>query len=376
MSALYLVFNAGSSSVKCSLFEFAEYGIFNEIFHSKIEKEDQTDPRTLDHKSAVHSLLDAVSRLGNHQLNGCGHRVVHGGNKYSQPVLLDDKIISELEGLTPYAPLHQPQSLTTIRAAMAALKHVPQVACFDTAFHRSQPRLAQLFALPHAMIDEGIIRYGFHGLSYEYIASVLPNIDPSMAAGRVVVAHLGHGASLCAIKDGRSIATTMGFSVLDGLPMSTRCGALDPGVIFHLIRKNGMSVSEVENLLYRQSGLLGVSGLSDDVRVLHKHSSNNLRAAEALDLFAYRIVREIGALIALLEGIDALIFTAGIGEHDPILRASVLRRLSWLGFKIDEQANNSGGPLLTQPGSARAWVIPTNEALMIARQIHKTIQQH
>jgi acetate kinase len=266
----------------------------------------------------------------------------------------------------PLAPLHQPHHLAAIRAVAAASPDLPQVACFDTAFHRTQAPIAQALALPREITDAGVHRYGFHGLSYEYIASVLPRVAPDGAAGRVVVAHLGNGASLCAMERGRSVATTMGFSALDGLVMGTRPGLLDPGVLLYLMAQHRMDAHALEALLYNRSGLLGVSGVSSDMRALL--ASDDPRAREAVDLFVYRIARELGSLAAALGGLDALVFTAGIGEHAPEIRARVCRDAEWLGVRLDETANRSGGPRISSAGAAAsAWVIPTDENLMIAR---------
>jgi acetate kinase len=391
MPELYLVFNAGSSSIKCGLFEMAQPGEMVRLRHAQIEgigsessAVEQSGNETLDrrwaeatsrdHTEAVRLLIEWVdSQIGSRELSACGHRVVHGGTSYGGPVVITDQVLLELETLTSLAPQHQPQSLAGIRAMQTFRPRLPQVACFDTAFHRTQPRLAQLFGLPHEITDRGVYRYGFHGLSYEYIASVLPRFDSVAAAGRTVVAHLGHGASVCALRAGQSIATTMGFSTLDGLPMGTRCGALDPAVVFYLMNDFGMSAPDVERLLYERSGLLGVSGLSADMRVLRRRD-NNARAAEAIDLFVYRTVREIGGLISALGGIDALVFTAGIGENDATLRADILRALAWLEFNLDEPANERGGPLLTRGPGPRAWVVPTDEESIIAHHTRSIVQ--
>jgi len=269
--------------------------------------------------------------------------------------------------------LHQPHNLALIRIIQTHQPNLPQVSCFDTAFHRHKPRLAQLFALPREISERGVYRYGYHGLSYQHIASVLPAIDATAAAGRTVVAHLGSGASLCALRPGQSIATTMGLSPLDGLPMATRCGALDSAVPFYLMRELGMQPTEVEHLLYERSGLLGVSGRSGDMRVLRRQAATDPNAAEAIALFAYRVTREIGALVAILGGIDGLVFTAGIGENDAALRADVLRTLAWLGFELDEEANTGGGSLLTQGHGPRAWVVPTDEEAVVARHTHAVV---
>jgi acetate kinase len=278
-----------------------------------------------------------------------------------------------LERLIPLAPLHQPHNLALIRIVSALRPDLPQVACFDTAFHRTQPRIAQLFALPRDISERGVYRYGFHGLSYEYIAAILPELDPRAATGRTVVAHLGNGASLCAMQACRSVATTMGLSPLDGLPMGTRCGALDPAVVFYLMRELRMGAEEVEQLLYNKSGLLGVSGRSSDMRALRRYVASDPNAAEAIALFAYRVVREVGALVSVLGGIDAIVFTAGIGESDAMLRADVLRGLSWLGFQLDQRANEAADSLLTHGTGPRAWMIATDEELMIAQHIRTAI---
>jgi acetate kinase len=321
-----------------------------------------------DHKSAMAAIhrwfaAHAGSEAG---LAGVGHRVVHGGLDYSAPVLIDDKIMAALEALVPLAPLHQPHNIAAIRAIAAVAPTVPQVACFDTAFHRSEPPLVQEFALPRELTAKGVRRYGFHGLSYEYIVSALPLIVPECAYSKVVVAHLGNGASMCAIAAGRSVATTMGFSVVDGLPMGTRTGTLDPGVILYLLEHQGMNAQEIQQLIYERSGLLGVSGESSDMRTLL--ASHRPAAKEAIDLFVYRIGRELGSLAAALGGLDAIVFTAGIGEHATEIRARVCADARWLGVTLDEVANNKGGPRISLPASkVSVWVIPTDENLMVAR---------
>jgi acetate kinase len=280
--------------------------------------------------------------------------------------LIDDRVMAQLEQLISLAPLHQPANLAPIRIVRLRQPGLPQVACFDTAFHRTHPELADRFALPDALYREGVRRYGFHGLSYEYIARALPTVAPKIAKGRVVVAHLGSGASLCALKAGRSVDSTMGFTALDGLPMSTRCGALDPGVVLHLIREKGLSADQVERLLYHDSGLRGLSGLSGDVRELL--ASREPAAKLALDYFVYHVCRQLAALAAVLEGVDALVFTAGIGEHAAEIRARVCARAAWLGLRLDDAANRVHGPCITTRDSAvSAWVIPTDEEMTIAR---------
>jgi acetate kinase len=329
--------------------------------------------RPIDHKEAVEFLFgwgrDGV--LGGRRITAVGHRVVHGGTAFTAPARLDAAAIAELEALTPLAPLHQPHNVAAIKIVAGIAPSLPQVACFDTAFHRAQPDVAQLFALPRCYAREGVRRYGFHGLSYEYIAAALPTIDPRAAAGRTVVAHLGNGASLCAMDRARSVATTMGFTALDGLVMGTRCGAIDPGVLLYLI-KRGMTPQDLERLLYEQSGLLGVSEISSDMRELL--ASHDARAAEAVDMFVYRVGRELGSLAAALGGIDALVFTGGIGEHAASIRARVCRSAAWLGLELDDRGNAADGPCISAPGSTvTAWVIPTNEELMIALHTRRVL---
>jgi acetate kinase len=295
-----------------------------------------------------------------------GHRVVHGGEQFAAPVLVDDPILDQLEKLAPLAPLHQPHNLAPIRVIGRIAPNVAQVACFDTAFHRSQPPVSQIYALPRDLSATGVKRYGFHGLSYDYIASVLPGLVGDAARGRVVVAHLGNGCSMCAMRDGESVATTMGFTALEGLPMGTRSGAIDPGVILYLLTERAMSVADVSDLLYHRSGLLGMSGISNDMRTLL--ASNAREAADAVDLFVYRITRELGSLAAALGGLDVLVFTAGIGEHAAPVRARVCENAAWLGIRLDAAANLSGDPRISTADSpVSVWVVPTNEELMIAR---------
>jgi len=297
-----------------------------------------------------------------------GHRVGFGGLKYVQPVRVEEEVLADLEELIPLVPLHQPHNLAPIRLVFERMPEVPQVACFDTAFHHTNPPLAQMVALPEALTSAGVRRYGFHGLSYEYIASVLPERVPRAAAGKTVVLHLGSGSSMCALDAGKSVATTMGFSALDGLPMGTRCGALDPGVILYLLDHDKMDVRAIEKLLYTQSGLLGVSGISSDVRELLE--SPEPRAKLALDLYIYRIGRELGSLAAALGGLDAIVFTAGIGENAVIIRERICRDAAWLGVELDGVANaNLGrsGCITTARSRVAGWVLRTDEELMIAR---------
>jgi acetate kinase len=297
---------------------------------------------------------------------GIGHRVVHGGSRHAGPVVVTSAVLKELRELTPLAPLHQPHNLAAIDAITERMPGVPQVACFDTSFHRGRPAVAEVVPLPREICSRGVQRYGFHGLSYEYIATVLPQVAPEISAGRVIVAHLGSGASLCALRAGKSIDSSFGFTALDGLCMGTRPGSIDPGVVLYLFQTLGLSATEVETMLYRKSGLLGISGLSNDMRDLLK--SDEAPAKLAVDYFIYRAAKEIGALTAVLGGLDALVFTAGIGENSAEIRARISEASAWLGIELDRDANSGGGPRLTRQGSkASAWVIPTNEELMIAR---------
>jgi acetate kinase len=381
-----LVLNAGSSSIKFSLFPAIVKpnhgdrlcnGQFEGIGHrvqfdakdgkGAVLAADQLGEKT-SHENALAALLRWLDQhFEGSGLAAAGHRVVHGGGLYTGPVRIDATVFEQLRQLIPLAPLHQPHHLAAIAALSKLHPALPQIACFDTSFHHTQPQVAATFALPRRLSEEGVKRYGFHGLSYEYIASVLPDIIGSrVAKGRVVVAHLGHGASLCALKSGKSIATTMGFSALDGLPMGRRCGSLDPGVVLYLMEQKGMTVTAVSDLLYQSSGLLGLSELSDDMKALL--ASERPYATEAVDLFVYRIGRELGSLAAALRGLDALVFTAGVGERAPEIRRRVCEQAAWLGLKLDEAANAAGGPRITRVDSPiSAWVIPTDEDLMIAR---------
>jgi acetate kinase len=384
MRAPILVINAGSSSIKFSVFETVSDSSLKAGAHGQVEgigtaphlevvsgsgeKLADRPVAASDHLGAIAAIRDWFrSHVGSEaSFAGVGHRVVHGGMAYASPVLIDDAVLRSLDALVPLAPLHQPHNLAAIRAIAKIAAGVPQVACFDTAFHRVQPHIAQEFALPRALTGQGIRRYGFHGLSYEYIVSVLPAIAPDCAEGKLVVAHLGNGASMCAISDGRSVASTMGFTALDGLPMGTRTGALDPGVILYLLQHERMDAKGIEDLLYRRSGLLGVSGISSDMRTLL--ASDEASAREAIDLFVYRIGRELGSLAAVLGGIDGLVFTGGIGEHAALVRERVCHDARWLGIAVDAALNAAGGPRISAAGSrASAWVIPTDENLIIAR---------
>ncbi len=388
MTDVILVLNVGSSSVK-----FAAYDVRDPEspppLRGSFERVGQTPQFSVKagpsaesfgaisaddgHAALIERLIPWLeAALEGGTIIAAGHRIVHGGRDYAQPVVIDNDICRKLETLVPLAPRHQPENLAGVRAVAVARPDLPQVACFDTAFHRTQPRIAQLFAIPRALTDEGIIRYGFHGLSYEYIASVLPSHAGNDAHGRVIVAHLGHGASLCAMREGKSVATSMGFTALDGLVMGKRPGALDPGVVLHLMQDKGMSVEEVAKLLYTGSGLLGVSQLSSDMRDLL--DSDDERAREAVDLFVYRAACEIGALAAVLGGIDALVFTAGIGENAPEIRARICEASRWLGLELDPVANKAGASQITKdPSPASAWMIPTDEERIMARYTLKTL---
>jgi acetate kinase len=379
-----LVLNAGSSSLKFAVYRpdasgrpGPQYrGLVDEIGRdSRLrvflapESSGQVDREVQagDHEHALHLALGFLEeRHPALDFRAAGHRVVHGGAAYARPVRVDEKVLADLEALVPVSPLHQPHNLAAIRALKRLRPALTQVACFDTAFHRSMPELAQRFALPRAWLEQGIRRYGFHGLSYEYIAGVLPEHLGRGADGKVVVAHLGNGASLCAMEGRRSRETTMSFTPLDGIPMGTRCGALDPGVLLYLMRERGLGLDELDDLLRHRSGLLGLSGVSFDVRELL--ASADPHAAEALELFTYRVAMGIGGLATALGGLDALVFTAGIGEHAAPVRAAICRRLAWLGLELDEAANTVHGARITLPASrVSAWVIPTDEEAVIAR---------
>jgi acetate kinase len=383
-----IVLNAGSSSLKFQVFEMVDdaeprlvwKGLYEGlggaahfiVRHAGGADLDEVSWGAADAIGHEDALMHLVAWLRQHketrELIAIGHRVVHGGAAFSGPVLVDESVLQALEALVPLAPLHQPHNLEPIRIVRRRLPGMPQVACFDTAFHQTQPDIASLFALPREMRDRGVKRYGFHGLSYDYIASVIGEYDQRLADGRVIVAHLGNGASLCALRRGTSIATTMGFSALDGLPMGTRCGAIDAGVVFFMLREMRLSPEAAERMLYTKSGLLGVSGLSNDMRVLRANAATNADAKRAIDMFVYRIKREIGSLVAALGGLDGLVFTAGIGENDVATRSEIMDDLAWAGLALDETANRSGGPRISTGSGPTAWVVPTNEELVIARQ--------
>ena len=387
-----VVLNAGSSSIKFSLFLVREdtleldhrgqiEGLYTAPHFIAMDRAGKAaaekswgDGVKLGHAGALDYLMAFLREgLAGDRLIGVGHRVVHGGLEYTRPVRLDAAVLAALEKFVPLAPLHQPHNLAPIRLLLERAWELPQVACFDTSFHRSNPEIAQMFALPAELYAQGIRRYGFHGLSYEYIASVLPKFNAKAAGGRTIVLHLGNGSSMCAIQAGKSVASTMGFTAVEGLPMGTRTGSLDPGVILYLMDQRGMDARAIEKLIYNESGLLGVSGISSDMRTLL--ASDDPRAKLAIDLFVYRIRRELGSLAAALDGLDAIAFTAGVGENAASIRSRVCEDAAWLGVKLDPEANAAGGPCISVTASkVSAWVIPTNEELMIARQTQRVLE--
>src|SRR5215213_1504849 len=377
-----VVLNAGSSSIKFAVYNLtgnsARYrgqiealGVAPSLKvrddAGQVVAEHTWPADRLNHETATQELVQViVSLIGRENIAAVGHRVVHGGAHFATPVRVTDAVLAQLKTLVPLAPLHQPHNLAPIRAIAAHAPHLPQIACFDTAFHRSQTPVVQTFGLPRRYYDQGVRRYGFHGLSYEYIASRLPEIAPEIAAGRVVAAHLGNGASMCAMRNGRSIASTMGFTAVEGLLMGTRCGSIDPGVLIYLMDTEGLDARGIEDLIYRKSGLLGVSGgISSDMRTLR--ASEAPEAKEAIALFVHRIIREIGSLAAAMGGIDVLVFTAGIGENDVATRLEVMHGCAWLGIVPDEIRNATSQGRISSDGSrVEAWVIPTDEERMIA----------
>lgn len=391
MASHILVLNAGSSSLKFSVWlagpdtkralSLQQRGMVAEIsgsarfdVYDPLGKPLAVDDHSVTvagatHRHALQHILDWLdTKFSGVEFQAVGHRVVHGGDRYTQPTRVDVTVLDELRALSQLAPLHQPHSLAAIELLAQQRPQLLQVACFDTSFHQTQPSVARRFALPRALHSAGIKRYGFHGLSYEYLAQVLPDYLGATADGRVILAHLGNGASLCALQQRRSVATTMGFTPLDGLMMGTRCGALDPGVVLHLQRESHMSLAQVEQLLYHESGLLGVSGISGDMSVLLK--SHDPHAQEAVEMYVYRIVREIGSLAAALGGVDALVFSGGVGEHATEIRARVCAALAWLGVQVDTARNSAGGPCISRADSAvSAWVIATHEDEMIAQHV-------
>jgi acetate kinase len=380
-----LVLNAGSSSLKFCVFTRTDASAWRLEARGQIEGigtspllsakdgaggilvNNPLGKEVSDGRGAVASLAAWLrSSYGGARVLGVGHRVVHGGPRFAGPTIITPAVLEELRTLIPLAPLHQPYNLAAIEAAFDRLPGVPQVACFDTSFHRSQPPVADVVPLPREICRSGLQRYGFHGLSYEYIASVLPQAAPEIAEGRVIVAHLGSGASLCALRNRKSVDNSLGFTALDGLCMGTRPGAVDPGVVLYLFQTLGLGAKDVESILYKKSGLLGISGVSNDMRDLEASSEPGARLA--LDYFVYRAVKEIGALAAVLGGIDGLVFTAGIGENSTEMRRRICEASAWLGIELDREANLRKGPRISAAGSrVSAWVIPTNEELIIAR---------
>jgi len=380
-----LVLNAGSSSLKFGMYQRPDKASLVLVAQGQVERigtrprlsaRDETGETLVDQdlSADVHDGTRALDQLAQwlssnfyrESLVAVGHRVVHGGQQFTGPTLVTPEIVRGLKALSPLAPLHQPFNLAAIEAVFDRLPGLPQVACFDTAFHRGHSAVADLIPLPEDLRASGLQRYGFHGLSYEYIASVLPEVAPEIAAGRVLVAHLGSGASICALNDGRSVDSSLGFTALDGLCMGSRPGSMDPGVVLYLFQQLGMSTREVEDVLYRKSGLLGISGISNDMRAL---AGNDEPAARlAVDYFVYRAAKEIGALSAVLGGLDGLVFTAGIGENDSEIRRRICEACSWLGVRLDAEANETHGPRIsTGDSEVSAWVILTDEELMIAR---------
>ena len=379
-----LVVNAGSSSVKFQVFAVDPEGRLSRQIKGQIDgigsrprlrASGVVDDKLADRAYPIESVGDVPAALQiaaewlrdeRHVVPlAVGHRVVHGGPDYDRPVLIDHHVVSRLDRYSMLAPLHQPHNLAPIRALLAKFPSLPQVACFDTAFHRGHGALADHYAIPQRLHDEGVRRYGFHGLSYEYIAKILPKVAPDVASGRVIVAHLGSGASMCALHGGRSIESTMGFTALDGLPMGTRPGQIDPGVLLYLVSVKGMSLSEVQDFLYRECGLKGLSGISNDMRELQ--GSAESAAAFAVEYFVYRAALNAGMLAAALQGVDALVFTAGIGENSAGIRARIAERLGWLGVALDPLENNRNALLISQPKTTPVYVVPTDEELMIAQ---------
>jgi acetate kinase len=380
-----LALNAGSSSLKFALYEAATLAPLCRGGVTAIKEKDQPAQFSakgeaaaalsagagpapdIDHEGAARWLIGAIGeRLAALPIAAVGHRVVHGGADFDRPVLVTPDILKRLEALSPLAPSHQPHNLAPIRSLLESAPQLPQIACFDTAFHRTQPRLAQLFPLPREFAERGVLRYGFHGLSYQFIAEELRRLGGARAEGRTIVAHLGHGASLCAMRGLESVATTMGFTALDGLMMGTRSGAIDPGLLLHLVMQEGYSPKDVHSLLYERSGLLGVSGISDDLRALEENATP--AAEEAMALFAYRAAREIGSLVSALNGLDRLVFTAGVGENSPSTRARICASLGYLGLALDEAANARNALTISAPSSGvETMVVPTNEEAVIAQ---------
>lgn len=396
MNDAIVVFNAGSSSIKFAIYDLAK-GTNEVVISGKIvnigqqptfsasnsegsnisEDLSKSFNSNSSHEALSQWLLDYLQvYLAQHKksyrLQGVGHRMVHGGVDFVEPILVTPQIMDKLSTLIPLAPLHQPHNLSTIDAVMKWAPHLPQVACFDTSFHSTQSTMAKLFALPWALSEEGIIRYGFHGISYEYINRCLPEYLGDLSKGRIIVAHLGNGASMCAIKDGKSVSTSMGFTALDGLMMGQRCGTLDAGVVLHLLTEKSMSIEQVQHILYNESGLLGVSGISNNMRVLQQ--SNEERAKLAIDLFCFRAASELASLVNSIQGLDAIVFTAGIGENSAAVREQICEQLVWLGVSLNSAANDAHKSVISNSDSAvKVLVIPTNEEIVIAQATRRLL---
>lgn len=387
MQTILLVINAGSSSIKFALFETdslvclyrGQVSGINRGSVSRFTVSDKASGKLIvdreitasTHQQALQSILNWLSEHEtDFSLISAGHRVVHGGSDYIAPVVVNSTVLQNLQQLIPLAPLHQPHNLAAILALKSLQPDLPQVACFDTAFHHTRPETAKRLALPKDLYEAGVCNYGFHGLSYEYIASVLADHSPEAASGRTVVAHLGQGASLCAMLNGKSMATTMTFTPLDGLPMGTRCGSIDPAVVLYLLREKKLSADDISDLLHHRSGLLGLSGISGDMKTLLE--SQHADALQAIDVFVYRIVRELGAMVAAIQGLDSLVFTAGIGEHSDVIREKICQSLAWLGVELDTEANKRNAvKISTEHSAVSVWVIPTNEEKMIASHTYQ-----
>lgn len=386
MTPVILTLNAGSSSLKFALYDAETEAL---LARGQVDRIGPDAALTMkdagdaalpvaagplcDHDDAVARVLESLrAAFPDVRSVAIGHRIVHGGIRHDRPVMLDTAMLAELRALSPFAPLHQPHNLDGVRAAMEAHPGVPQIACFDTAFHRNQPFVNDTFALPRRFYERGVRRYGFHGLSYEYVSGELARIAPTLAAGRVVIAHLGNGASMCAVQHGRSVASTMGFSALDGLPMGTRCGQLDPGAVLYLMQQEGLSADEIAQLLYTESGLLGLSGISNDMRELE--ASDDPRAREAIDYYVFRLQRELGGMAAAMGGVDALVFCGGIGENSRLIRSRVCERTEWMGIELDHGRNAENAQVIsTEFSRTTILVIPTDEELVIARAARRMI---
>ncbi len=382
-----LTLNAGSSSLKVGLFPADDGDALATALADRIGPEGVLKLRRADgtamptvegdlssHLGAMRAVIDSFcAAFPGLEIAAVGHRVVHGGTDFTEPQILDDDILAKLDALRPFAPLHQPHNLAGVRAARELFPGAPQVACFDTAFHRRQPWVNDTFALPRDLYEAGVRRYGFHGLSYEYVTGALRAMAPALAEGRVVIAHLGNGASMCAVLGGCSVASTMGFSALDGLPMGTRCGQVDPGVLLYLMDQRGMTASGISDLLYRRSGLLGLSGLSNDMRTLE--ASDKPEAKQAIDYFVFRCQREVGAMAAAMGGVDALVFCGGIGENSRMIRARICERLGWMGIDIDHTRNVANETVISSDfARTTVMVVPTNEELVLARAARKAAE--